>query len=128
MFTKMQTEIIRAVSTVLFQMDEKGKRFYVRKPLAEEGSENDYSHLKGHYFTVGVDNPVIPDDKLEYCIVIKEIDGINFLTIERLDYDEYGNFEDRYLMGYVRLGDPERDKWDMYKYCQAVECILEHGC
>lgn len=117
MFTENQQKIINAVSTTLFQ-----EVVCEKKPLTRsfKRTENTHEeHQKGHYFEF--------DDR-KYCLYVIDIDSNECLGLDRIDYDDYGECEDVCTLGYVKLDKPERDQWEMWRYCTAIERILELGC
>lgn len=126
MFTELQVEIIHAVSTVLFQ-----EVIYNRKPLtrAYKRETNTYEeHQKGHYFIFEKNDAGEPIGKYKYCLYVININDQECLALDEFEYDEYGACDDIHTLGYVVLGKPERDHWEMHRYCVAVERILENGC
>ena len=117
MFTKTQLEIIRGVSTVLFQEVVYGQKPGIREYKRTENTHDD--RQKGHYFEV---------DGIRHGLYVIDIDGRECLGLDVFEYGEYGDLEDVKTLGYVVLDKPERDQWEMYRYCAAIERILELGC
>ena len=121
MFTETQQKVIRAVSTVLFE-----EVVYGKKPLTRAFKRTENTHedcQKGHYFELG------ELEKTRYCLYTIDIDNAEYLGLDEFIYnEEYGTLEEVRTLGYVRLGPPDSDQWEMWRYCTAIERILELGC
>lgn len=120
MFTETQQKIICAVSTVLFEEVVYGKKPLTRAYKRTENTHDD--HQKGHYFELG------EHEQTRYCLYTIDIDNAECLGLDVFNYDEYGNLDDVRTLGYVKLWPPDRDQWEMWRYCTAIERILELGC
>jgi len=93
MFTKTQREIIRAVSTVLFQ-----EVVYGKKPLTRAFKRTENTHegnQKACYIELG------EPKKTRYCLYTIDIDNTECLGLDELIYDEYGDLDEVRTLGYV---------------------------
>ena len=119
MFTRMQLEIIKGLSTILFQ----GCDGDYRKPELErlkywDRSASDMGN--GNYTRVEVND----DDGDEVCVLYtRNIMDNYFIVVNKRTHDEYGELEDEREIGYIFV-DPERMCWELHYYAAVVEKLL----
>lgn len=115
MLTKMQKEIIKATSTILFESDEEGAKYWLRDTFNPEDwyrrvviEGRDDTSTKYNLFTIMIGNDI-------------------HIAVEVLYYDECGEADGSNILGTVRINQ-NRAQWDMVNYICMIENIIDNRC
>lgn len=108
---KKDLGIIKAVSTILFQWTaseraKKGGECWVRPKRSEIIDEDDTSS--------------------RINLSTKQIDEKWYFELwtEYLN-DDYDEWSDPHIIAYIPINDWDRGCWDMYRYCEKIDKLLE---
>lgn len=113
MYNDTQKDIIKAVSTLLFQ--EEDLEYWVRP------KEDDDTFSKA-YRGVCVRSDV---HNRSYWLYLEKIRDINFIAVAENIESEYDDeYDERIVLGYVRIN-PDRKVWAMASYCKLIESFIE---
>lgn len=113
MLTEMQRGIIKSVSTILFQDDKEGAKYWLR----------DVFNLGHPYKSVSIDDG--DDASIKYNLFTIMVGNDVHIAVEVLHYDEYGDMIDCDILGTVRINQ-DKARWDMVKYVCIIESIIEN--
>ena len=104
----IQTGIVKAVSTILFQKNEG----YEQDPMSYWVRDRRVNILPNS------------DDTFEYNLSTKKIDENYYLEIWRVCYDEYDDIISMTTLGFIPF-DLARACWDIADYCNKIEALID---
>lgn len=113
MLTELQTGIIKATSTILFQ-DKEGAKYWLR----------DTGDSEHPYRSCSIDDGDGDGDK--YSLFTIMLNNEIHIAVEIVRYDEYDNVIDDHILGTVRIHHG-RECWNMANYVCMIESIIENS-